>query len=134
MHGAVRRSPTCRQHDDTTSAAVGGGREVDGSAREQFAADGVICLKEVLDAEAVDAQYEAVSWAAEPGDAVVFYQRTFHASLPNNASHMRRALGFLLLADDVTYDADHGTSDPPFREDGLVDGGAPQWALFPRLR
>jgi len=82
----------------------------------------------------IDAQYETVSWAAEPGDAVIFHQRTFHASLPNNARHMRRALGFLLLADDVTYDADPGTSDPPFRGEDLIDGGAPQCASFPRLR
>jgi hypothetical protein len=47
---------------------------------------------------------------------------------------MRRAIGFLLLADDVAYDADPGTSDPPFRGEGLIDGGPPQCASFPRLR
>lgn len=82
----------------------------------------------------VDAAFDTVSWAAEPGDAIVFHQRTFHASLPNNAAHTRRAIGFLLLTDDVTFDADPGTSDPPFRGEHLVDGGPPQCASFPRLR
>lgn len=88
----------------------------------------------MTDFETLDSEFETVSWAAEPGDAVVFHQRTFHASLPNNAPHTRRAIGFLLLADDVTFDADPGTSDPPFRGEGLTDGGPPQCASFPRLR
>lgn len=86
------------------------------------------------DFASVDAEYDTISWAAEPGDAIVFTQRTFHASLPNNAPHTRRAIGFLLLADDVTFDDDPGTSDPPFRGEGLIDGGPPQCESFPRLR
>ncbi len=82
----------------------------------------------------IDREFDTVCWAAEPGDAVVFTQRTFHSSPPNNAGRIRRAIGFLLLADDVTFDADPGTSDPPFRGEGLVDGGPPQCASFPRLR
>ncbi len=88
----------------------------------------------LIDFGPIDREHDTVSWPAEPGDAVVFHQRTFHASLPNNASHVRRAIGFLLLADDVTFDADPGVSDPPFLGEGLADGGPPQCASFPRLR
>jgi ectoine hydroxylase-related dioxygenase (phytanoyl-CoA dioxygenase family) len=86
------------------------------------------------DFSSIDDTYDIISWAAEPGDAVVFTQRTFHASLPNNAPHTRRAIGFLLLADDVTFDDDPGRSDPPFRGEDLFNGGPPQCASFPRLR
>ncbi len=82
----------------------------------------------------IDDDYDTISWEAEPGDAIVFTQRTFHASLPNNAPHTRRAIGFLLLADDVTFDDDAGISDPPFRGEDLLNGGPPQCASFPRLR
>jgi len=86
------------------------------------------------DFQEIEDGFETVWWAAEPGDAVVFTTRTLHASLPNRQPNRRRALGFLLLADDVTFDEDPGVSDPPFRGENLVHGGAPQCASFPRLR
>jgi len=84
--------------------------------------------------EKLDAAFPSVARAAAPGDAFVFTQRTLHASAGNRLATRRRALGFLLLGDGATFNGAPGTSDPPFRGEGLVDGGPPQCASFPRLR
>lgn len=84
--------------------------------------------------EALDARFETVAAAAAPGDAFVFTQRTLHASPGNARATRRRALGFLLLGDGATFNGAPGTSDPPFRGEGLADGGPPQCPSFPRLR
>ncbi len=93
--------------------------------------DGRVPMPDFAD---LDQRFDSIWWRACPGDLVVFHQQTLHASLPNTAAHTRRAIGFLLLADDVTYNADPADSDPPFRGENLVDGGAPQCESFPRLR
>jgi len=84
--------------------------------------------------ETLDARFETVSRPAAPGDAFVFTQRTLHASPGNALATRRRALGFLLLGDGATFNGAPGTTDPPFRGEGLVDGGPPACESFPRLR
>ena len=84
--------------------------------------------------EELDARFESVCRAVQPGDACVFTQRTLHASPGNVLPTRRRALGFLLMGDEVTFNGAPGTTDPPFRGEGLVDGGPPQCESFPRLR
>lgn len=82
----------------------------------------------------LDTQFETIWWELNPGDAVVFTQRTLHAAPGNTRNTRRRAVNLMLLGDDVTYNAAAGESDPPFKDDGLEDGQHPAGEIFVRLR
>lgn len=84
--------------------------------------------------EELDNEFETVCWAAEPGDACIFTQRTLHASPGGFLKRRRRAIGFLLLGDDARFNGAPGISDPPFMGNGLKDGDRPQCAMFPQIR
>ena len=82
----------------------------------------------------LDAVFPTIWWAVEPGDALVFTQRTLHAAPGNTRAERRRAANLMLLGDDVTYNAAAGESDPPFKDERLADGDHPAGTVFPRLR
>lgn len=82
----------------------------------------------------IDAGFPTVGWALEPGDALVFQQRTLHAAPGNPFSYRRHAVALVLCGDDVRYDASPGTNDPPFEDPDLKDGDVPWGAVFPRVR
>ena len=81
----------------------------------------------------LEAQFEAVWWALEPGDALVFNHRTIHGAPANTLTTRRRAAALLLIGDAATYNADPGSSDPPFRDDTKTHGDHPAGVVFPRL-
>jgi len=83
--------------------------------------------------EEIDRRFETVWWALEPGDAVVFTQRTIHGAPANTLGTRRRAAALLLIGDEATYNADPGESDPPFRDDSLSHGDHPAGDVFLRL-
>lgn len=83
--------------------------------------------------ETLLARFQAVWWALEPGDAVVFCQRTIHGAPANTLPTRRRAAALLLIGDGATYNADPGTSDPPFRDDSKRHGDHPAGKVFLRL-
>jgi len=81
----------------------------------------------------LEAQFEALWWALEPGDALVFNHRTIHGAPANTLKTRRRAAALLLIGDTAAYNADPGTSDPPFRDDTKSHGDHPAGKVFSRL-
>ena len=79
------------------------------------------------------AVHDPIWWALEPGDALVFNHRTLHGAPVNSLPSRRRAAALLLFGDDASYNADPGTSDPPFRDDSKTHGDHPAGEVFPRL-
>jgi len=49
------------------------------------------------------------------------------------SSTSARFTALLLIGDEASYNADPGTSDPPFRDDSKAHGEHPAGAVFPRL-
>jgi ectoine hydroxylase-related dioxygenase (phytanoyl-CoA dioxygenase family) len=84
--------------------------------------------------EHLEARFPTIYWALEPGDAVVFTQRTLHAAPGNPLNRRRRSANLMLLGDDATYNAAHGESDPPFKDENLDEGAVPHSGNFLRLR
>ncbi|MBT6205242.1 MAG: hypothetical protein HOI34_16290 [Rhodospirillaceae bacterium] len=87
----------------------------------------------VSDPESLFSSFEPIWWELEPGDAVVFNQRILHGAPANTLATRRRAAALLMMGDEATYNADPGTSDPPFRDDSKAHGEHPAGAVFPRL-
>jgi len=59
---------------------------------------------ERLDVEANRDKYNIVSWALEPGDALLFHALTVHGSRGNRSPNKkRRAIATRWVGDDVTY-------------------------------
>ena len=82
----------------------------------------------------LDSRFKTIWWELNPGDALVFTQRTLHAAPGNTLATRRRAANLMLLGDDVTYNAASGESDPPFKDESLEDGQHPAGEVFVRLR
>jgi ectoine hydroxylase-related dioxygenase (phytanoyl-CoA dioxygenase family) len=69
-------------------------------------------LEPMPDFDAPSAAYEILSWAVEPGDALVFSADAVHGALANNdAEHRRAALSVRYVGDDAIWDPRPGT-DP----------------------
>ena len=83
--------------------------------------------------EEIDRSFPTVFWEMEPGDAVVFTQRTLHGAPGNTLDTCRRAAALLLIGDKATYNDDPGRTDPPFRDDSKRGGEHPAGDVFPRL-
>jgi len=67
--------------------------------------------------------YEVISFAVEPGDALLFNFRTVHRSGPNSGAHRRTAIAWRWLGDDA-YWAPKPGSDPIVRdEDTCLETG-----------
>ena len=82
----------------------------------------------------LEARFRTIYWAVEPGDALIFYQRTFHAGPGNTLPTRRHSTAFNFAGDGVTYDARDGFIDSPDVDPALAHGDPPAGAVFPRLR
>ena len=60
--------------------------------------------------------YEVLSWAVEPGDALLFDFRTVHRSGPNAGRNRRAAISWRWLGDDAFWDPKPG-ADPIVTDD-----------------
>ena len=71
----------------------------------------------------------------EPGDCLIFHNRTHHCAPGNSsASTRRRALATHWIGDDITYNDKPQETDPPYRGENLVHGGSMECESFPRVR
>ena len=79
-------------------------------------------------------QHEIVYAPLEPGDCVVFHNRTHHTAPGNSLkSRRRRALATHWIGDDIRFNNKTHSLDPPHRA-GLIHGGSMECKLFPRVR
>ena len=88
----------------------------------------------VPDWDAEPGDHEIVYAPLEPGDCVIFHNRTHH-SAPGNSlrAQRRRALATHWIGDDIRFNNKPHTLDPPHRA-GLTHGGSMECRLFPRVR
>ena len=90
-------------------------------------------FKELPDIDAHQDDYDIVSWALEPGDAVAFHYRTPHGARGNATARARRVFSARWVGDDATFADRGGVTSPPFPELTLKDGEALVSPLFPRV-
>ncbi len=60
-------------------------------------------LPRLPDIEAERARHDIVSWAVEPGDAIVFHPAVLHGGAPTRAGRRRRTLSLRFFGDDAVY-------------------------------
>jgi len=84
--------------------------------------------------EELESRFPTIFWEVNPGDALVFYQRTIHAGPGNTLSTRRHSTAFNMAGDDATYDAREGFIDSPDIDPTLRHGDHPAGQVFPRLR
>lgn len=85
----------------------------------------------VPDIDAERDKYRVLSWALEPGDAVLFEFRTLHGAAGNSQATRRRGFSTRWVGEDVTYAVRPGVTSPPFHDIGLNDGDRLPDDLFP---
>lgn len=80
--------------------------------------------------------YEAVDFDMKPGDALIFFNNTIHASHPHNSPDRRRALSVRYLLDGTTMTTKYVNATPPFDRMGVkVEEDAPvPEKFFPLLK
>ena len=79
-------------------------------------------FKELPDIDAHQEDYDIVSWALEPGDAVAFDFRTLHGARGNSSARARRVFSARWVGDDATFADRGGVTSPPFPGLKLRDG------------
>jgi len=82
----------------------------------------------------LERRFRTVYWQVEPGDALIFYQRTLHAGPGNSLPTRRHSTAFNFGGDDVTYDARDGFIDSPDVDFSISHGAPPAGKIFPQLR
>ena len=87
------------------------------------------------DWDTMPGEHEIVFAPMEPGDCLIFHNRTHH-SAPGNSlkTTRRRALATHWIGDDITFNDKPQETDPPYRGEGLVHGGSMECESFPRVR
>jgi len=98
---------------------------------------GVVVSSEPLEAlpdiDADRSRYEILSWALEPGDALLFQARTVHGSRGNrSATTGRRAIATRWCGDDVVYQPVSGQVPIPWAH-GLQLGDELNGPVFPKI-
>jgi ectoine hydroxylase-related dioxygenase (phytanoyl-CoA dioxygenase family) len=80
--------------------------------------------------------FEAFDFDMKPGDALVFFNNTIHASHPHNSEVQRRALSVRYLLDGATLTKKYVNATPPFDRMGVkVEEDAPiPENFFPLLK
>ena len=79
--------------------------------------------------------HEIIYAPLEPGDCLIFHNRTHHFGPGNSlVSTRRRALATHWFGDDVRYDDKPQETDPPYRGENLVHGGSMECETFVRVR
>lgn len=82
----------------------------------------------------LEARFNTLYWEVNPGDALVFYQRTIHAGPGNTLPTRRHSTAFNFGGDGVTYDAREGFIDSPDVDPDLQHGDSPAGRIFPKLK
>ena len=82
----------------------------------------------------LDERFGTLYWEVNPGDALVFYQRTIHAGPGNTLPTRRHSTAFNFAGDGVTYDAREGFIDSPDIDPDLQHGDPPAGRVFPKLK
>jgi ectoine hydroxylase-related dioxygenase (phytanoyl-CoA dioxygenase family) len=83
----------------------------------------------------LDERFRTVYWEVDPGDVLVFTQRTLHAGPPNTLPTRRHATSFNLIGDGIRYDGRPGPVDSPGGLDPKLEHGAvPVSDAYPILR
>ena len=82
----------------------------------------------------LDATFRTIYWPVNPGDALVFYQRTVHAGPGNTLPTRRHSTAFNFGGDGVVYDGRDGFIDSPDVDPALEHGEPPAGDVFPLLR
>ena len=82
----------------------------------------------------LEQRFKTVYWEVYPGDALIFYQRTFHAGPGNTLPTRRHSTAFNFGGDGVSYDARQGFIDSPDVDPDLAHGDPPAGRVFPLLR
>ncbi|WKX27628.1 phytanoyl-CoA dioxygenase family protein [Tatumella ptyseos] len=90
-------------------------------------------FKEIPDIDAHPEDYDIVSWALEPGDAVAFHYRTVHGASGNHSPRARRVFSARWVGDDATFVERGGITSPPFPELTLKHGQPLISPLFPQI-
>jgi ectoine hydroxylase-related dioxygenase (phytanoyl-CoA dioxygenase family) len=72
-------------------------------------------LPRMPDIEARRDDYDIVSWAAAPGDLVLFHPATLHGGAPTHPGSRRRTLTLRFFGEDAVYDARPGRPGPRIR-------------------
>jgi len=98
---------------------------------------GVVISSEPLEAlpdiDADRSRYNIVSWALQPGDALLFHVRTVHGARGNRSANTgRRAITTRWCGDDVVYQPVTGQM-PLLWEHGLNPGDPLNGPVFPRI-
>lgn len=78
-------------------------------------------------------RYSILSWAMEPGDAVLFHFRTLHGAAGNEVPGRRRAFSARWVGDDARYTERPGRTSPPFPGHGMTAGQRLREDWFPVL-
>ena len=83
----------------------------------------------------VPGDHELLYAPLEPGDCLIFHNRSHH-SAPGNSlkATRRRALSTCWFGDDITYNNKPQECDPPYRGESLVHGGSMECETFRRVR
>ena len=89
-------------------------------------------FEDVPDIEATRGDYEILSWALEPGDAIAFHMKTVHGA-PGTATlaTRRRAIATRWLGDDAVFAERPFATSPPFPGLELEPGDPMEHELFP---
>ncbi len=100
-------------------------------------ADGIVFsssqLEQLPDIDADRGRFDIVSWALDPGDALLFHARTVHGSRGNRSPHrQRRAITTRWCGDDVIYRQRERGMPIPWAH-GLQDGDALSGPIFPQV-
>lgn len=98
---------------------------------------GVVISREPLEAlpdiDADRSKYDILSWAVEPGDALLFHARTVHGSRGNRSANKgRRAIATRWCGDDVVYRPIEGQMPIVWRH-GREPGEHLDGFVFPRV-
>ncbi len=89
-------------------------------------------LEPVPDIDADPDRYELLTWALEPGDAIVFHMATVHgAPGTEGLTHRRRAFATRWLGDDARFAVRPFTTSPPFPDVDLGPGDPMVHPRFP---
>lgn len=92
-------------------------------------------LPRVPDWHAEPGDHEIVYAPLEPGDCLIFHNRTHHFGPGNTLpSTRRRALATHWFGDDVRYNDKAQETDPPYCGENLVHGGSMECDTFVRVR
>ncbi|HIG10999.1 MAG: phytanoyl-CoA dioxygenase family protein [bacterium] len=87
----------------------------------------------VPDIDARSDEFEILSWATQPGDAVLFHFNTLHATSAAPLEGPRRAIAWRWLGEDVRFHKRPGVTSPPYPDLALNTGDALPEAVFPFL-